>query len=161
MSTNDSRDPQGSDASHAGRRVAFPLTRDAEGYPPADWEHLWAEPVGEMLFTLDSIPFFVRGVSVGDTVRAEWRDGMLVFRDVVDFAGHSTLRVVLFDMALRDALRHDLSGMGCETELSHSPALIAVDVPPSASLAALREFLASGEAAGSWEYEEGAVAQGR
>jgi hypothetical protein len=138
-------------------RVAFRLKRDDDGYPPADWEHLWARPVGDSMFKLDNTPFFARGVSYGDIVLVELREGMHVFDRVVRPSGHSTLRVILFKPELVDDLRSQLRALGSQTELSHIPGLIAVDVPPSVDLARVKALLAAGEAAGDWEYEEAAV----
>lgn len=146
---------QGTDP-HAAK-VAFHLVQDADGYPPADWEHLWAHRVGESLFVLDNIPFFVRGVSLGDLVSVEHTGGLNQFREVVQPSGHSTLRVILFDTNLASGLRAKLKELGCETELSHLSNLIAVDVPSSKNLAEVRAVLTDGENSGGWEYEEAAV----
>ena len=138
-------------------KVAFPLTRDEDGYPPADWEHLWGRRLEESLYALDNTPFFARGVSFGDVVRVERRDGLNIYREVVQPSGHSTLRVILFEQAQAEVLRHRLRGLLCATEQSHIPGLVAVDVPPSADLTEVRRFLDEGEQAGLWEYEEAAV----
>ncbi len=138
-------------------RVAFSLIRDEEGYPPADWEHLWARPIGDSLFEIDNTPFFARGVSFRDVVFAERQGRLNVFREVVRRSGHRTLRAILFDQTLTSELREQLRMVGCETELSHIPGLIAIDVPPSVELSCVRELLDDGENAGHWEYEEAAV----
>lgn len=146
-----------STAPDSSSRVAFPLKRDEEGYPPADWEHLWARPIGDSLFEIDNTPFFARGVSFRDVVLAERQGGLNVFREVVRRSGHRTLRAILFDQTLTSALREQLRMVGCETELSHIPGLIAIDAPPSVALSRVRGLLDEGENAGHWEYEEAAV----
>jgi hypothetical protein len=138
-------------------KVAFRLVQDEDGYPPADWEHLWAHQVGESLFVLDNIPFFARGVSAGDLVSVQLKAGMNEFREVVQPSGHSTLRVIFFDTTLISELRSKLKELGCETEQSHLPNLVAVDVPPSTDLETVREVLAEGEDSGKWEYEEAVI----
>ena len=82
---------------------------------------------------------------------------MNVFQSVVRQSGHSTLRVVLFDTTVLDSVRANLSELGCSTELSHLPNLIAVDIPPDVELNRIREYLSRGELDGRWEYEESAV----
>jgi len=138
-------------------KVAFHLAQDEDGYPPAEWEHLWGRRVGDSLYALDNTPFFARGVSFGDVVLVENRDGLNVFLEVVRPSGHSTIRVILFDQAHAQDIRKRLRDLACASELSHIPGLIAVDVPPTADLASVRRLLNSGEQSGQWEYEEAAV----
>ena len=124
-----------------GVKVAFPLAQDEDGYPPVNWEHLWARRVGDSLFELDNTPFFARGVSYRDLVRAEEAEGMNVFRELVRPSGHSTIRVILFDQGLTGGLRRSLHDLGCASEAGHVPDLIAIDVPPTVNLTDVRKLL--------------------
>jgi hypothetical protein len=147
-------------------KITIPLVKDDSDYPPADFEHVWARTVGPGLYKLDNIPFFARGLRVGDIFSANPSGGQeLLFSGVVDASDHSTLRVIVFRES-SDArplgervsiLRSTLSKLGCSTELSHLPGLIAVDVPATAKLSSITEMLSEGEAAGLWEYEEAAT----
>ena len=141
----------------AATRVAFRLERDAYGYPPADWEHLWVRESGVGEFTIDNTPFFVRGISFGDVISAAPRDGELIFANLLRPSRHSTIRVIVFDKALVPEVRRSLRDLKCATELSHVSGLIAIDCPPEASIQAVRVFLEEGEEAGRWEYEESAI----
>jgi hypothetical protein len=138
-------------------KVSFRLERDEDGYPPADWEHLWARWTADGLYELDNTPFFARGVSYGDVVAADFANGLYEFREVVRPSGHSTLRVIVLEGGRMQELRASLHDLGCSTELSHLSNLVAVDVPPSVPYGDLTTFLQSGENAGYWEYEEAAV----
>lgn len=140
-----------------GERIAFPLVRDADGYPPADWEHLWAERLGNGLYRIDNTPFFVRGICVDDIVAADELDDMTVFSALVTPSSHCTIRVVFLQDDLVETLRENLNRIGCTSELSHLPNLIAVDVPPETPLSIIRHLLDEGERSGRWEYEEAAV----
>jgi hypothetical protein len=146
-------------------KIMFRLERDDSDYPPADFEDLWAKETADGFYELDNIPFFAKPVRVGDVVSAvHGPGGELRFSGVVRPSAHATLRVIVFrdsvdqrPLPIRvDALRTALKEMGCSTELSHVPGLVAVDVPPEASLNAVTSRLAEGESAGSWEYEEAA-----
>jgi len=147
-------------------KVIFDLERDEDGYPPADYEHLWARPLGDNLYELDNTPFFVRGVSTSDVVVAEPdTDNNLRFKAVKTPSQHTTLRVIVFretsdaraiEERVRD-LRTQLTNLGCSSELSHLPGLIAVDVPPEVSVESVTDVLAEGEARDLWEYEEAAL----
>lgn len=139
-------------------KIVFPLPKDDDGYPPDDVESLWASPRLDGTFTIDNVPFFVRGVSSGDVVTAYSRCDRLIFGNLVSEGGHSTIRVLVSDESSAQQVREDLRNLGCSSELSHIPGLIAVDVPPSVRYAVIRTFLERGEAAGRWEYEEGCIA---
>lgn len=143
----------------AGReeKIAFRLERDEQGYPPADWEHLWAEAMPDGLFRIDNTPFFVRGVSIGDVVTAREEDAMLVFQEVVHPSGHSTIRVVVPNVADMQTVQETLQAFGCAIEMSHLPNLLSVDVPENADYTAVRAYLEQGERDTRWEYEEGAI----
>ncbi len=47
--------------------------------------------------------------------------------------------------------------MGCSSELSELPRLVAVDIPADVEYRGVREFLEQGEADGEFEYEEGCL----
>jgi hypothetical protein len=100
---------------------------------------------------------FARGVSLGDVVAVDVQDDRNVFREVVTPSGHSTLRVVFFDLNAVVDLRAKLRNLGCSSELSHLPNLVALDVPPGMPLATVRKILDIGERARQWEYEEAAI----
>ena len=140
-------------------KVSFRLERDKDGYPPADWEDLWAEQVSDDTCRLNNVPFFARGVACGDLVRVEHSRGRLNYRQVVETQGNSTLRVIVFDSEAVPSLRSRLTDLGCSTEQSHVEGLISVDVPKSADLKSVVAMLAQGETEGSWEYEEAALRQ--
>jgi hypothetical protein len=139
-------------------KIAFHLIRDAEDYPPADWEHLWAIPRGEDHFELDNIPFFAKEVAAGDLVAAQ-RDGedQLIFERVIQSGGHSTVRVIMFDPDQKAAVRRELEKLGCETEGSHLPNLFAVDVPPEAAYTDVMNLLTGKASKDVLDYEEAAV----
>jgi hypothetical protein len=142
-------------------KVVFKLEKDENGYPPADWEGLWAKKIEENLYELDNVPFFARGISTGDIVVAEKEEGgegRLLFRRVHRPSGHSTLRVVFFDKTMLLPLRDRLSAIGCSTELSHLPNLISVDIPPGVPLDQITDILKPGEEE-KWSYEEASLRQ--
>jgi len=139
-------------------KIKFLVQRDADGYPPADIEWLWARRVGENVYQIDNIPFFAKLTSLGDKVMAEKdQEGNLSFKEHVSYSRHCTLRVVAYEEEDVAEVRDVLKKMGCPSELSHIPKLIAVDVPPDANFIAVLEFLNEGEKRGVLEYEEAAV----
>lgn len=37
-------------------KVAFKLPRGDDGYPPVDWENLWAIPLSDGSYRVDNVP---------------------------------------------------------------------------------------------------------
>jgi len=121
-------------------RFLFKLEKEEEDYPPVDYERLWARPLGEGLFEIDNIPFFVRGISAGDVVAAQSGDGEMVFSELVRASVSSTLRIIVFDATQVQGVRRRLQELGCSTELNVSK-MLGVDVPSRIDLQAVRTRL--------------------
>ncbi|KFA94690.1 DUF4265 domain-containing protein [Archangium violaceum] len=134
-------------------KVLFKLEREDEDYPPVDYERLWARPLEDGLFELDNIPFFVRGISVGDVVAARPGEGEVVFSELVRESGNSTLRVIVFDETHVEKVRRQFQELGCSTELNVSK-MLGVDVPPQVDLQAVRTWLMEMQSAGALEFED-------
>ena len=131
--------------------------------PPGEWhgsasESLWARDRGNGIYTLDNVPFYARGVSYGDSVRAVRRaDGLLWMERVTIRGGHSTYRLFLlhgttFEEAtgrLKEALNS-----GATIERARG-SFFALDLPPQMDIYAAYALLERGEAAGWWDFEEG------
>lgn len=133
-------------------RVVFPLD-------PAAWhgsasERLWAEPVGADRYILRNTPFYVFGVSYGDIVFGDERDGQVYFRSVSIRSGHSTYRLWVkpAERAQFAARWAPLGALGCSYE---GGVVHAVDVPATSDVHAVYAVLEDGERAGYWEFEEG------
>jgi hypothetical protein len=140
-------------------KIKFPLVRNGDDYPPYDVESIWAVPAESGLYKLDNIPFFVRGLSAEDVVSAVETDGELYYDRLVSGGGHGTVRVLVENRQETQLIRDKLRALGCSSELTNVPGLVAVDVPPSVDYRAIRTFLTEGEDQGRWEFEEGCIAQ--
>ncbi len=144
-------------------KIIIPLEQDEDGYPPVSAERIWALDAGEGRYKLDNIPFFARELALGDIVSAvpeEGADeGILRYQRVVEPSGHSTFRVLVYDKAQIQAVRGLLEQLGCGTEKSHLPRLVAIDIPPTVSLQAVRQALETGREQERWDYEEACVAE--
>ncbi len=138
-------------------KISFPLVRDQDDYPPADWEHLWAISRGIDQYELDNIPFFAKGVSAGDIVSARRDDDQLIFDRVLRHGGHSTVRIIMLKLDEKEGVRNELAVLGCESEGSHLPNLFAVDVPPNVNYAQVASFLAEKAEKNILDYEEAAI----
>jgi hypothetical protein len=143
-------------------KVRFELQRASDGWPPADFEGLWATPVGEDLVRLDNTPFFLFGVAAEDIIRVRPdAHGGLWAVQRVQWSGNCTIRV----LPLREgplagnfqAVREAFSPFGTDSEISSDHSLVALNVPPTADLPAVKALLHQGEQAGWWAYEEACV----
>ncbi len=125
-------------------------------YPIGDsngTETLWALPKGEG-YKLDNIPFYVKGVSFGDVVSAKVVEGCIYMKELLTPSGHSTVRLWFANENDVQPVRESLKSMGCNSEISDQPRLLAVDIPPSISYEIIRAYLDEGESNGKWDYEE-------
>ena len=109
-------------------KIVFKLKRDSSGYPPLSHEGIWAKKVGESLYEIDNIPFFVFDVAVGDVVRVEVVDGELRFTEVVTRSRNSTLRFFAKSEESVARIRSELLLLGGDSEGSHISKLVSVNV---------------------------------
>jgi hypothetical protein len=142
-------------------KVVFELPRDKDGWPPAASEGLWAIPVSPDVVRLDNTPFFVRGVAAGDLIRVHREaDGQLRAAARLQWSGHCTIRITVPG---RPARRIPAAGpghvapLGATGEGIERYAMVALDIPPGAQIAAIRSLLLQGQRDGWWEYEEGCI----
>jgi hypothetical protein len=142
---------------------------------PKDWhgqasETLWAEPIARATlgsaFALSNTPFFVRGVSFMDIVRATPATGALEleFAGAIEHSGHSTYMLLVSPVnGGFDEWWAKLQSLGCTYESKRQrtslgeKVLYAVDVPPSSDIYAVYHILKEGERKNIWMFQEGHV----
>jgi len=137
-------------------KVFFPLTENWHGYA-SETVNCLAE--GDY-YRIDNIPFFIRGISLGDLVYAEYNENCFTYIRTVNKSGNSTYRVIFNnngDLELnKNYLNSFLLSQDCDYEgFSRDRSLQAINIPPEANIDAVYNFLAEGETNGRWEFEEG------
>jgi hypothetical protein len=139
--------------------IQVKLRKDESGYPPFFSEDLRADEIGELTYRICSTPVFANGIAVGDTVTVKHYGSNPVpfVEEVVEFGGHSTIRVVYFDDIRVDENLPRLSAIGCRREETDVEGVAPFDVPPGASLVDAKVVLDEGYAAGWWDYSIGVV----
>lgn len=106
-------------------------------------------------YELDNIPFYVEELALGDIVTASPdASGILWFSKLVRPSGHSTIQIWFSSEGEIDRVREALSQMGCSSEVSDLPRLVAVDVPPHVPYSKVKALLDEGERSGQFEYQE-------
>ncbi|HEY1214981.1 MAG TPA: DUF4265 domain-containing protein [Bryobacteraceae bacterium] len=139
------------------KKVVFRLEQDEHGYPPDNWESLWAKEIELGLYSIDNIPIFVKGISSEDVVEAEENEGELRYKRLVRPSANSVFRLYLSDIADVPAVRESFRKLGCESEQSHIPKLVAVEIPGNVAIEPVAALLDEGAVSGRWEYEEGVL----
>ena len=120
-------------------------------------ESAWAEKV-DAGHRLDNILFYAKEYALGDIVSTENRNGELYVTGLVSESGHSTIRILFNQEQLVISTIEKLQSLGCDSEISNLPNLIAVDIPPSISYSKIKEFLEEGLINEIWGYEEACLA---
>jgi hypothetical protein len=144
-------------------KVLFELPRDGRGWPPVATEGLWAIPLSERHHVrLDNVPWFACEVATGDVFRVRTdENGVLWALTQVTWSGNCTIRVLVAGNGpLAGDLRQALAmfePFGVDGEGMAQYRMLALNVPPEADLAAVKNLLKDGEVAGWWAYEEGCV----
>lgn len=139
-------------------KIGFELEQDEEGYPPDKWETLWAQTEEqEGLYRIDNIPFYVRGISSGDVVAAEYSDDQLYFARLVTPSSNSVFRLYVAEVTDMQSTRDAFRALNCESELSRIPKLVAIEIPGSVAIEPVSALLENGALSGRWEYEWGVL----
>lgn len=142
-------------------KVTFDLKEERAGWPPVSVERLWAETTGVKLeLRLVNIPYFARGVSVGDRVqvRPDHDRREFVYDKLTAESGHSTVRIVLIDAGSRSEIESKIVEFGCSWEgTDRFPVLFAVDIPPAVDYRTLRYWLEMRTADRVIEFQESAI----
>lgn len=142
-------------------QVEFALDRDEEGWPPVDREKIWANALSPDVVQVDSIPWFVRNIALGDLISVRpSREGAAAFIEKLKWSGNCTVRIVPLGDDSKAGIRgviERISGFGVELEVLGQFGLVAANVRPSVDLVGLKEALDLGEKQGLWSYEEGCV----
>lgn len=123
-------------------------------------ESLWAFDLGDGQAKLDNIPFLAGNYACEDIVRYEARDGMNVVTELIEPSGHSCIQIVFFDVDDKEPYRRKLRDLGCESEGSHIPQLISVDLPPGVPYeAVIKPMLLADEEADILSFREACLGQ--
>lgn len=140
-------------------KVFFRLHPDAEGYPPASVESVWAQRFENGTCRIDNIPFFSRDATQGDLVTVQEAEDVLWFVKIVEPSANSLMRIVFFDLSQMERINQWCVQAGCETEYSAPHKLLAVSIPLKASLSEIRGRLDKEMNDGFIDYEEAIVRQ--
>jgi hypothetical protein len=121
-------------------RIVFSLQQE-DGYPPFSEEFVRAIKVDENICEIDSMPFFIYGVNLCDLVSVTEQGDFLYCDSFYKSSGHLTYRLFFEDKDRIASVCETLRNMGCNSEGSHMPSLVAVDVPPTVDKTLVYQYL--------------------
>ncbi|MFJ7006670.1 DUF4265 domain-containing protein [Pseudomonas putida] len=136
--------------------VLWRLEQDAQGYPPASVEGLWAKPTATG-YQVDSIPFYAYGIAPGDTICIREDGEQSWFEALLQSGGASVFRVLVKAAGDLEQVRIALEDFGCPCEVEKAVRMLAVEVPPARSLDTLLYYLLTQREAGLLDFEEGVL----
>ncbi len=91
-------------------------------------ESLWAIKIGES-YKIDSIPFFISNISLGDVIKAVEEDEEYHFDVLIEESGRSVAQVKILNQTKKNDLIKQIEKLGCTWEELKSANIIAVDIP--------------------------------
>ena len=120
-------------------------------------ESLWARPVGNGLYELQSIPFFEYNLKLKDVVRCESEADGLRFVEVVKASGQETLRVFFGEEAAPEFVVSSISYIRKRGGVVEPGAerMFAVSVPSWTILEEVDEELSNRDTEGWISFESG------
>lgn len=142
------------DAINGFVKIIFPVQLDEDGYPGVSSEGIWARKLNDGSYEVDSIPFYVNDLSVGDIIAAADAEGRLMFANIIHKSTNNTLRVFLLDSLpeYTSQLKTKLRNLGAEIE-SFDERYFSVNLPQGISLSKIEELLSSEVSSKKLEYE--------
>lgn len=136
-------------------KLTFTLRKNDDGYPPDDFETVWAEPVGVNLYRVDNIPFYLQDVSPDDVVIARPSPPIpLLASEVARKSKNSVIQVIFFERGSdMEKILDGLVKMGAKYEGSHLKSLYSIEIPAELSFELIESLLDAAESQGILEYQ--------
>ncbi len=124
-------------------KLTFKITKDQDGYPPAEFESIWGIQVTNNTFVIDNTPYYIYGLSKGDTVLTTTKHNELLGLEILSKGGHSTLRVFADNLDTRQKIREKIIKLGANCNSTGDSSLLTIDIPPTANFNSIDKFLSS------------------
>ncbi len=119
-------------------------------------ESAWVKIV-EDRYVLDNVLFYATEYALGDVISVSKINDEWYATGLIEESGHSTIRLLFYDLDTRDKTRAYFQNKGCRSEISNIDLLIALDLPSNISYRKIKNYLEKGEEDRKWEYQEAAI----
>jgi hypothetical protein len=118
-------------------KIGIMLTPE-DGWPPYDVEHILVD-IFDALYEVKNVPFFIKGLSLGDIISAEIDDdGYAEKCSIVKESTNSTIWIITGDENISDIL----SKLGCTIEGGAIKDMYSINVPKSVEMKSVDSILA-------------------
>jgi hypothetical protein len=104
-------------------------------------ESVWGRPTTGGHYVIAGLPYFAREATQGDIVDVRAEGAALWYRATVTASPNSLLRAVVPKGAWIEETKEELEDIGCTVDFAPLWQVLAVGVPPEASLEEVRAFL--------------------
>jgi hypothetical protein len=101
-------------------------------------------PLPEGSYRIESIPYYVRGISKGDVIDVATQGARRFAKRLVEASGNSTIRIWTDDIDTSEYVMEQLRLRGCEVDNEHEPKLVAVSVPGEVEYSEILRWIAEG-----------------
>ncbi|WP_455928597.1 DUF4265 domain-containing protein [Pseudomonas fluorescens] len=125
------------------KKLIFKTIKDQDGYPPVEFESIWGIQITNDTFEIDNTPYYIYGLSKGDTVLATMKNNELFGSKIVSKGGHSTLRAFVEQLDVRQNVRNEIIKLGADCSSVGGGSLLAIDIPPATDFDRIDKFLSS------------------
>ncbi|NWD83033.1 DUF4265 domain-containing protein [Pseudomonas reactans] len=125
------------------KKLTFKIIKDQDDYPPMEFESIWGIQITKNTFELDNTPYYIYGLSKGDTVLAITKNNELCGSEIVAKGGHSTLRVFAEHPDMRKKIRDEIINLGANCNNATGSSLLAIDIPPAVDFNSIDKYLSS------------------
>jgi hypothetical protein len=124
-------------------KILVRLRIDSDDYPPVSYESLWATLNPDDTCTIDNTPYYVYGLSKGDSVSVKFEDGERYADTITSKGGHSTLRVFSSNKDESMEIIDFIKKNGGNCSKSHGLSLFSVDIPATCSFEVIDDYLSN------------------
>ncbi|NEA75040.1 DUF4265 domain-containing protein [Streptomyces sp. So13.3] len=144
-------------------QVTYQLEQNDE-WPPVGSERLWAIRLSPNLVRIESAPWFVQDISLGDIVRTTTDpNDELRAVEKISWSGNCTVRVIPFQSGplagSLQAVLEKFSPLDVYGEGIEKFGMVALTIPLSADAMAVKGLLIQGFDLEWWDYEESCVGE--
>lgn len=115
-------------------KILIKTDRDSDGYPPVEFESIWAIKQDGKKGIIDNLPFYIYDLSFKDTVSYRIFNEELYFDKLLIESTYSLIRIFCKNEELMEGVKSDLEILECKWEYSNSLSLASVAIPEIISL---------------------------
>ena len=143
------------DTENKNIKILFKLEKDSDGYPPVDWESLWAKQLDNNNCIIDNLPFYIYDLSFGDIISFSKVNDDFHFDKLIEKSFYSLIRVYCKNKDIMEKLKLELELKNCKWEYSNTFSLASIAIPKVILLNEIEIIISKYKNLDNIEYEIG------